>query len=58
VQEEQRTKEPGWFDSSWELVRGFEVREGLPGDARLNGWLAACLRAESRPAMAAGRLGA
>ncbi|MBC7734964.1 MAG: hypothetical protein H7306_24235 [Bacteriovorax sp.] len=35
---------PGWFDSSWELVQGLDVREGLPGDARLNEWLAACLR--------------
>jgi len=37
---------PGWFDSSWELVRGLEVCEGLPGDARLHEWLEACLRAE------------
>ncbi len=36
---------PGWFDSSWDLVRGLDVREGLPGDARLHEWLAACLRA-------------
>jgi hypothetical protein len=21
---------PGWFDSSWDLVRGLEVREGPP----------------------------
>ena len=40
---------PGWFDSSWELVRGLEVREGLPGEARLNEWLEACLRAEPAP---------
>ena len=37
---------PGWFDSSWDLNRGLEVREGLPGDARLNEWLAVCLRSE------------
>ena len=37
---------PGWFDSSWDLVRGLEVREGLPSDARLHEWLASCLRAE------------
>jgi hypothetical protein len=42
--EEQATRGPGWFDSSWDLVRGLEVREGLPGDARLNEWLAVCLR--------------
>jgi hypothetical protein len=35
---------PGWFDSSWELMRGLDVREGLPGDARLNEWLVVCLR--------------
>jgi len=37
---------PGWFDSSWDLIRGLEVREGLPGDARLHEWLEVCLRAE------------
>ena len=31
---------PGWFDSSWELVNGLEVREGLPADAGLDEWLA------------------
>ncbi len=36
---------PGWFDSSWELVHGLEVREGAPGDARLDEWLDACARA-------------
>jgi len=34
---------PGWFDSSWELGRGLEVREGLPADAGLDEWLAVCL---------------
>ena len=34
---------PGWFDSSWELVQGLEVREGLPADAGLDEWLAVCL---------------
>lgn len=43
--EERVHQGPGWFDSSWELVQGLEVREGLPGDARLNEWLAVCLRA-------------
>ena len=35
---------PGWFDSSWDLSRGLEVSEGLPTDARLDEWLAVCLR--------------
>lgn len=38
---------PGWFDSSWELIRGLEVHEGLPFDARLHDRLRACLRGES-----------
>ncbi|HEY8708870.1 MAG TPA: hypothetical protein VIM34_12835 [Burkholderiaceae bacterium] len=37
---------PGWFDSSWELIRGLEVHEGLPFDARLHDWLRVCLRTE------------
>lgn len=37
---------PGWFDSSWELVRGLDVREGPPGDQCLHEWLEACLRGE------------
>ena len=39
-------KGPGWFDSSWELVRGLEVREGVPGDAGLYEWLDVCLRGD------------
>jgi hypothetical protein len=35
---------PGWFDSSWELDRGLEVREGLPSDASLHEWLETWLR--------------
>ena len=34
---------PGWFDSSWELGQGLDVREGLPVDAGLDEWLAVCL---------------
>jgi len=34
---------PGWFDSSWELVNGLDVCEGLPSDAGLDEWLAAYL---------------
>ena len=37
-------KGPGWFESSWDLASGLDVREGLPGDARLNEWLAVCLQ--------------
>ena len=43
---------PGWFDSSWELIRGLEVREGPPSDARLVDWLAAWLRADLEAASA------
>ena len=38
---------PGWFDSSWDLQQGLEVREGLPGDPQLNEWIEACLRSGS-----------
>ena len=34
---------PGWFDSSWELGKGLDVREGLPADAGLEEWLAVWL---------------
>ena len=30
---------PGWFDSSWDLQAGLDVREGLPEEARLEAWL-------------------
>lgn len=30
---------PGWFDSSWELRRGLEVREDSFGDDCLHGWI-------------------
>jgi hypothetical protein len=43
--EEDPVRGPGWFDSSWDLSRGLEVREGLPGDAKLNEWIESCLRA-------------
>ena len=35
---------PGWFDSSWDLQRGLDVREGLPDDAKLHEWIEVCLR--------------
>ena len=34
---------PGWFDSSWDLGRGLQVREGLPADAGFEEWLVLCL---------------
>ena len=34
---------PGWFDSSWDLRRGLEVREGLPANASVSEWLASTL---------------
>ena len=45
-------KGPGWFDSSWDLVRGLEVREGLPGDAQLHEWLEVWLRDDRASAAA------
>jgi hypothetical protein len=46
VDEAEFVKGPGWFDSSWDLVHGLEVREGLPGDAQLHEWLEVWLRDE------------
>ena len=42
---------PGWFDSSWELRRGLEVREGWSEDERVRGWIESFLC----PQRAAGR---
>jgi hypothetical protein len=30
---------PGWFDSSWELSAGLQVKEGWPADTTLQGWI-------------------
>ena len=30
---------PGWFDSSWDLHRGLDVREGWSDDDRVDGWI-------------------
>ena len=30
---------PGWFDSSWELRRGLEVKEGWSEDDRVRHWI-------------------
>lgn len=37
---------PGWFDSSWDLRRGLEVRESWSDDARVHGWIDDFLRAQ------------
>lgn len=29
----------GWYESSWDLLRGLEVREVLPADATPGDWL-------------------
>jgi hypothetical protein len=34
---------PAWFDSSWELHSGCEVREGMPADSTLREWFEALL---------------
>lgn len=51
IDEPELPQGPGWFDSSWELTHGLEVREGLPGDAQLQAWLDACTHADRRPAL-------
>ena len=30
---------PGWFDSSWELRSGLQVKEGLPSDLGVCAWI-------------------
>ena len=37
---------PGWFDSSWDLHRGLEVREGWSDDYRVDGWIEDFLRTQ------------
>ena len=51
----ERLGGPGWFDSSWDLQRGLEVREGLPGDPQLNEWIEVCLRGGTSAAQPAQR---
>ena len=43
---DERCGAPGWFDSSWELRRGLEVKEGWLGEEGLNGWLESFLSAQ------------
>jgi hypothetical protein len=38
---------PGCFDSSFDLLRGLEVREGPPGDPNLRAWLEDFMREEA-----------
>ena len=37
---------PGWFDSSWELRRGLDVREGFAEDDHVSGWIETFLLAQ------------
>ena len=37
---------PGWFDSSWELRRGLEVKEGWSEDDRVRDWIEDFLSAQ------------
>lgn len=32
---------PGWYESSWDLLNGLTVHEGMPIDVKLHEWLAA-----------------
>jgi hypothetical protein len=41
-----RAAGPGWFDSSWDLRRGLEVREGWSDEERVHGWIEDFLRAQ------------
>jgi len=43
---DDRVRAPGWFDSSWELRSGLEVKEGWLGDDGLNGWIEGFLFAQ------------
>jgi hypothetical protein len=43
--DDERPQGPGWFESSWELIRGLEVSEAASFDARTSDWLEACARA-------------
>jgi len=39
---------PGWFDSSWDLHRGLEVRESWSDDERVHSWIEDFLRNQRR----------
>lgn len=40
------TKGPGWFDSSFALSRGLEVREDFSGEPAMRAWLEIWLRSD------------
>jgi len=41
-----RVAGPGWFESSWDLHRGLEVRESWSDDQRVHGWIEDFLRTQ------------
>lgn len=47
------TAGPGWFESSWDLRRGLEVREGGEADSGLRVWIEDFLGAQAGPSMSA-----
>ena len=40
---------PGWYDSSWDLVRGLDIAEVPDLEAELPLWIEACLHMSSAP---------
>ena len=43
---DERACAPGWFDSSWELKSGLDVKEGWLGEESLSGWIESFLFAQ------------
>ena len=41
-----RPHAPGWFDSSWDLQCGLEVRESWSDSERVHGWIEDFLRTQ------------
>lgn len=41
---------PGWYDSSWDLIRGLDIAEVPDLEAELELWIDACLRLNSAAA--------
>ena len=48
------TAGPGWFESSWDLRQGLEVRESGAADAGLRTWIEDFLGAQAGPSLSAG----
>ena len=48
------TAGPGWYESSWDLRRGLEVRESGEADAHLRSWIEDFLGAQPTAGVAAG----